>query len=435
MQTKQNLTVRLLAMMLLLAGLQQAVAQPTIISTVPSNGATGVSPGASVVFTFSTAMNPTATSAQFLDVTASQNPTVGSVWSAGNTVLTCTPTPAFANNHNIQWSVGGQDAVGNFLTGTTSGQFTTVSGVNGGSGANALTIFQVTKYALYQQTSSAPPPLLTHEFFAQTLLSSNRTATRVTVTIPVTSGVSNLVEDLLQPEKFSKTVFNPNLTTFDATFPTGNYIFNVSATASNQQVTVNLPNYSQPNGPVVSNYTAAQAIDASQPFMLTWNTFTNGGSADWILVEIDGASGIALFQTPLYGQPGALNGTATSVTIPAATLPANSTNSASLVFAHITTATNGETVTVAYVASATLFNVKTTASSAPAPAPVLAIIPSGTNVLVEWPTNAAGYTLQFSTNLTSSIWSTALPAPVVVNTNKVVTNGVSGTQKFYRLSH
>ena len=70
MQTKQDLTVRLLAMMILLAGLQPAGALTTILSTVPANGANSVLPGAPVVFTFSAAMNPTSTAALFHDETA-----------------------------------------------------------------------------------------------------------------------------------------------------------------------------------------------------------------------------------------------------------------------------------------------------------------------------------------------------------------------------
>jgi uncharacterized repeat protein (TIGR03803 family) len=66
--------------------------------------------------------------------------------------------------------------------------------------------------------------------------------------------------------------------------------------------------------------------------------------------------------------------------------------------------------------------------------PQLTIIPSGTNVILAWPTNAAGFTLEFTTNLVSPVWNTNLPAPFVVNTNNAVTNGISGTQKFYRLS-
>jgi uncharacterized repeat protein (TIGR03803 family) len=70
-----------------------------------------------------------------------------------------------------------------------------------------------------------------------------------------------------------------------------------------------------------------------------------------------------------------------------------------------------------------------------APQPQLTIIPSGANVILTWPADAAGFTLQSTTNLVSpAVWITNSPAPVVVNGQNAVTNPVSGTQKFYRLS-
>jgi uncharacterized repeat protein (TIGR03803 family) len=70
-----------------------------------------------------------------------------------------------------------------------------------------------------------------------------------------------------------------------------------------------------------------------------------------------------------------------------------------------------------------------------APQPQLTIIPSGANVILTWPANAAGFILQSTTNLVSpAVWITNSPAPVVVNGQNAVTNPVSGTQKFYRLS-
>ena len=439
MQTKQDLTARFLAMMTLLAGLQPTGAQTTILSTVPANGANNVLPGAPVVFTFSAAMDPTSTAAVFYDVNADlQSPPVSPVWSAGNTVLTCTPWPAFANNHIIEWQVVGQDTLGNPLTGATTGSFTNIVGVNGGSGTNALTFFQVVKYTFYKQINSNPPVLLpniTYEFFAQTLLSSNRTATNITVTVPVRLAVSNLVEVLLSPERFSVSDFNTNLLeTFTTNFPSGNYIFNVSAVDSNQQVTVTLPAYVPPNSPQVSNYVAAQSVNPSQPFTLNWITFTNGLSTDWILFQIEGGPIGTLFQTGVPGQPGALNGISTSVVIPANTLSASSTNTAILAFYHVAASTNGTTVTQAAVASVTYFAIITTTNAAVASAPVLTIRPSGINVILTWPTNATGYTLVSATNLASPVWLTNFPAPVVVNTNNAVTNGIIGTRKFYRLS-
>ena len=66
--------------------------------------------------------------------------------------------------------------------------------------------------------------------------------------------------------------------------------------------------------------------------------------------------------------------------------------------------------------------------------PLLAINPSGTNVILTWPTNATGFTLESTTNLVSAVWITNATAPAIVNTNNAVTNGITGTQKFYRLS-
>src|SRR5665213_1563565 len=65
--------------------------------------------------------------------------------------------------------------------------------------------------------------------------------------------------------------------------------------------------------------------------------------------------------------------------------------------------------------------------------PQLTIIPSGDNVILTWPTNAAGFTLQSTTNLVSpAVWSSVAPAAVIVNTNNAVTNSISGAQQFYR---
>jgi formylglycine-generating enzyme required for sulfatase activity len=65
----------------------------------------------------------------------------------------------------------------------------------------------------------------------------------------------------------------------------------------------------------------------------------------------------------------------------------------------------------------------------------LTIIRSAANVILTWPTNATGFTLQSTTNLVSPVvWTTVVPGPVVVNGNNTVTNPISGSQKFYRLS-
>jgi uncharacterized repeat protein (TIGR03803 family) len=53
---------------------------------------------------------------------------------------------------------------------------------------------------------------------------------------------------------------------------------------------------------------------------------------------------------------------------------------------------------------------------------------SGTNIILTWPTNATGFKLQSTTNLVSpAVWTT-------INGQNTVTNPISGTRKFYRLS-
>ncbi len=64
----------------------------------------------------------------------------------------------------------------------------------------------------------------------------------------------------------------------------------------------------------------------------------------------------------------------------------------------------------------------------------LTIIPSGTNVILSWPTNAVGFTLQSTTNPSAAaVWTTNSPAPVVIGGQNVIINPISGPQQFYRL--
>jgi uncharacterized repeat protein (TIGR03803 family) len=72
--------------------------------------------------------------------------------------------------------------------------------------------------------------------------------------------------------------------------------------------------------------------------------------------------------------------------------------------------------------------------------PQLQVVPLGTEVILRWPTNYAGFdysgfALQSSMNLgPSPIWATNSLRPVVVNGQYAVTNPITGTQQFYRLS-
>jgi len=68
-------------------------------------------------------------------------------------------------------------------------------------------------------------------------------------------------------------------------------------------------------------------------------------------------------------------------------------------------------------------------------APRLTILLFGADVILTWPTNAPGFTLQSATNLASPVvWTNISPVPVVVNGSNTVLNPISGTRQYYRLS-
>jgi hypothetical protein len=350
--------VRFLTILALIC-LSQARGQVVINNVVPARDATGVSPSAAVVFTFSSAMDPDLTDAQFIDLTVTGFPTVVPVWSSGNTVLTCTPSPPFPGGHSIAWFVSGESTTGDQLS--DFGSFTTSGSGGTGSGTNAITTFVVGKIHSYDQVSPAAPildSLTPYGFAATTSLASNRTATSVTLTLP-TSAVSNLTQNFVQHENYFLFASHTNLATFDATFPTGNYQFTVNSSSSNQTVNVNLPSsLLQPNAPHISNFAAAQTVNANQPFTLSWDAFSGGTTADFIFLDVG-----EVFVTAQPGAPGALAGTATSVQIPAGKLAANSNYDCSIGFYHALTTSNASYATIAYVATVTRFTLTTSAGT------------------------------------------------------------------------
>jgi hypothetical protein len=357
------------AIVFLAVSLWQAAAQPTLVSVVPADAASGVSPTASVVFTFSTAMDTNSTAASFLDQ-ASQPVLTIPTWNSSSNILTCAPSPTFPSPQTITWFVVGQDPNGLPLNGTgfVQGSFSTGSGTTG-SGTNATTTFSLDKFVFYDQTNSAAPtlnPTVPYGFDGTTALSSNRTATNITLTLP-NAAVSNLTQNIVQHEDwylfYSTTVSNAWATNF----PDGTYQFKVTAPTSNQTVSVLFSAMNQPNGPHVTNYTAAQSINPTQPFALGWDPFVGGGSTDYVFVAVGGG----VWQSPTFGAAGALRGTAISVTIPANSLQANSNYTATIGFYHAIVSSNANYATIVVRATVTQFNVATTGSAGP-PAPIIA---------------------------------------------------------------
>ena len=411
--------LRLLVLTWTLMHLSSVQAAPTIVSSVPPNLASGVSPSAPVVFTFSEAMNKSSTEVTFQSFippfTIVDQPTTA-VWTSGDTVLTCTPSPAFPANAQIIWSASGENPVGDFLEGDTEGIFTTSTGSSsGGSGTNAITTFSVGKVHHYQQTSAGAPtldPATPYGFSGVTALSSNRTATSVTLTNPTPTVFYNLFH--LPPPSAEIFILSTNFTslsTYDAAFPAGNYSFFVQAATSNQTVMVNLPDPTsmpQPDAPHLTNYPAAQTVNPGQLFVLGWDAFPGATAADYIYVEIG-----TNYSSPSPMKPGALLGTARTFTIPAGILQPNATYDSTIGFYRPLSATNANFATTAYRATFTDFSLITTDGSAASP-PVLTNASWSLGVFSFDVVSTPGQivTVEYTTNVLS-----AGPWPTLLTTN------------------
>jgi hypothetical protein len=405
----------MLILALALIGTLRMQAQPSLNSTTPPDGASGVSTTTTIVFTFSEAMDTNVTAASFLDISPFSFFDTTPSWNAGHTILTCTPISPFPPNKTIYWTLDGESATGDPLDDSYFGSFTTGgSGGSGGSGTNAITTFSVGKVHHYQQTSSGAPtldPFSPYGFAGATALSSNRTATSVTLTLP-TGSVSNLTH--LPPpsaEIFLMSPFTTSLSSYDAIFPSGDYSFFVQATSSNQTVVVNLPtigNQPQPGAPHVTNYVAAQTVNPNQPFVLGWDAFAGGTSADYIDVDIG-----TVFNSPEPGFPGALSGTARTFTISAGTLLPNTTYASQVGFFHFVGETNASYAKAAFRATYTEFSLITTGSASL----ILtnAAFAAGSFAFDILCSTGQTVTVEYKTNLTSGLWQTLLTTNSPVN--------------------
>lgn len=125
----------------------------------------------------------------------------------------------------------------------------------------------------------------------------------------------------------------------DGAFPNGEYMFTITTDNDNTTpVTLALTDGPLPlEAPHISNYAATQSIDPGGAFTLTWDPLADGAAADLLQLVIEDSTGSMVFSTGGTGQPGALNGTATSAVIPGGTLSAGETYTARLLFQKIIT--------------------------------------------------------------------------------------------------
>ncbi len=287
--------------------------------------------------------------------------------------------------------------------------------------------YTVTEYAEYVQTNASGPVLDgSNAFYFEALitLKTNLSVSSASLTIP-TQGEQPM--DALTGARFEIEAGTNSFANLSAAFPGGDYVFTLPDGAT----TVNLPVGSAlPNAPTLVNYTAAQSIDSTRDFTLTWSPLTGGVAKDFISVNVRGA-----LSSSEYGCPEALNGTSDSFVIPAGTLSPSQTYPTSITFVKVLTLDTNSTPAVALLAGTeaiTQLSIATSAARSDLGFTNLMGLPGGGVQFDLTTTPGSTYEIQFNPSLSDAAgWTDLLVTNAVTN---IVTfsNSQPSAAGFYR---
>jgi hypothetical protein len=201
-----------------------------------------------------------------------------------------------------------------------------------------VSFYAIDKAVKYNQGSAALPTIGSgNPYRSGASVASNVSGSVQSATVSASGGAP-------QPLSFDPvtgwldfTLKYPTQSALDAAAPAGNYTVVINTLNQGQKtLTLNLPAETFPPALHISNWTAAQAIDPTTDFTLKWDAIAGGTTNDYILVITGSAStGIVNFRSPAPFQPGALNGTSTSIVIPAANLQPSTSYAVLITFVKI----------------------------------------------------------------------------------------------------
>ncbi|MHB8519423.1 MAG: hypothetical protein ACYDH9_01575 [Limisphaerales bacterium] len=212
------------------------------------------------------------------------------------------------------------------LTVTTSG------GVVTGPDVQRYGVVKGQQFA--QSDANAPVPRTDAPFLFRSFLDASAAGAVVSASLQLPNGTSQTLGSGGSFDLLNRIGFTTQ-TALDAAFPSGTYHMNlVTAHDGSKSLPLTLAAANYPSTPHVSNFAAAQAIDATADFTLTWDAFTGGTTSDFVQVSVRDGMGNTAFETPQPGDSGVLNGTAVSVVIPGNTLLPGTTYFVTMVFAH-----------------------------------------------------------------------------------------------------
>jgi hypothetical protein len=225
------------------------------------------------------------------------------------------------------------------------------------------------------------------------------------------------------PGRFNLTIPFETPTGLENAFPNNSYVFDLQAPGSVTSLPMTMPASLQfPTAPHLTNYATAQAVDPAKPLTLGWDAAD--ANVDCIFVEVSGS-----FYTPALGDPGALKGSARTVTIPAGTLQPNRVYSGYITFYDSQITTN-KYVQLAYRATTTEFSIKTFTGGSELVI-TNAEIKSGAFQFDVMADANQVIQIQTSTNLVQGQWSPWLTTNSPAD-RATIRCPLDGTRKFYR---
>jgi hypothetical protein len=305
-----------------------------------------------------------------------------------------------------------------------------------------VSYYGVVKSIQYQQTNDlAPTPLVTnaYAFNAFVVASTNNVVTNATVRVGSNTPI---------PLTSTNTVYWQFANTFnsqaalDSAYPVGsvfspvNYTLTMSTTNDGvQSGSVNffllIVPVSYPSTPQMTNLAAAQTIDTTRNFQLTWDSL-GGSTLAVVQLSVLDASSNVVFASPAPFQPGALNGTSTGYVIPAYSLPAGANLQAHLTIAN-PAAPNTNSYPGATGIAALAKDTQFLLTTRPAPAaPLLSLhVQAGQSAIQLTGESNRFYNLLVSSNLLtwSTLYTTDCPSTGFVYADP---QPATGATRFYR---
>ncbi len=416
---------------------------PTLIASLPANGATGVATSSTVTFIFSEPMTPQGT----VQWSANVNSALFSyAWGQGNQFLTASYNGSFPANSTITWALPGgttgfKDVAGNPLASTAQGSFTTgaTSGGGGGTTNNACLstnsapagygggfLFKALQYTQTGNNTPVPDASSPASAFATYQPATNQTVTAVKITGP--TGATITLSNLFGSTFFANQEF-PSAAALDGVIIPGNYTITATGAGSG---TVAVPATSAIPVPRIVNLAELGSFDPTKDFDLNFAAFTGASGSDTIQIELTGPAG-RHFYAPDYCLNRPLANNATTVRIPANTFQTGDQLSGSIAFNRFSINTNTipKTAIGAGLAATTTFNVTGSSTGTNPSFNTPTINPDGTVTLTA--TGSAGQTLIIQKSTDLSTWSQVGTASVAGGlASYIVDPKTSGPHAFFR---